>query len=368
MSTLVVGGYGSVGQVVCRELLTSPDVSGSVRVAGRDGREAAALAARLGGEASGVAFDVADQGSFDLALADVDRVVVCVDQADTAFAEACLERGIDYVDVTASDEFLQEIEALDDIATSAGATAMLSVGLSPGLTNVMAARAARDLDRVASIEIGVLLGLGEAFGPAASRWTLERIGREFPVAVDGEPRTVRGFSDPKRVDFPEFGRRVAYRFDLADQHALARTMDVGSVATRLCFDSRLVTAAAHELSRVGWYQHLLDIVGIDRAVRLVESIDFGSDRFAITVEARGDDGEEERWLLTSLVGREQSKATGIVAAYATDLISGDVPPGVHHSHELIDPYPLFDRLRSRDYLLQDTQPSRGVTFGGSSGR
>lgn len=361
MSTLVVGGYGSVGRVICRELAGSHEHPDAVRVAGRDRRSAELLADRLGGHAEGVRLDVGDRASFDRVLADVDRVVVCVDQADTAFVEACIDRGVDYVDVTASDEFLRRVERLDDHASAAGSTVLLSVGLAPGLTNLLAAHAAEQLDAVTSIHVGVLLGLGEAFGPAASRWTLERIGRPFEPERGDPDGPVRGFTEPRTVSFPTFGRRTAYRFDVADQHVLARTLGVPEVATRLCFDSRAVTWLASALARSGTFPRLLDAVGPDRLARSLEAVPIGSGEFAIVVAVSGTIDASARYRSASNTGSEQSRATGLVAARTVEILASDeLPSGVHHSHEVIDPSAIFSVLRERGYRLAGIEVTDGV--------
>lgn len=355
MSTLVVGGYGSVGRVICRELAESTDHEDEVRVAGRDRRSAVEFASDLPGPATGVRIDLGGPHTWADPLSDADRVVVCVDQEGASFVETCFERGIDYVDVTASDEFLRRLENLDEHARTSNATAVLSVGLSPGLTNLLAARLAGSMETVSSIEIGVLLGLGEAVGPAASRWTLERIGRPFPVETRGGARRVRGFTDPKSASFPKFGRRRAYRFDLADQHVLARTLGVPEVATRLCFDSRLVTRMAAALARSGVYPPILDVVGSDHLARLFEVVEAGSNEFAIAVVVAGDVDTGRRRLRATVLGREQSRATGIVSARVVERLSrGDLPSGVHHSHEVIDAAPIVANLRERGYRLEGT--------------
>jgi len=110
------------------------------------------------------------------------------------------------VDVSASYAFLREVERLDALAREHRATGVLSVGLVPGLTNLLAKRCAQVLDSVRSLDISVLLGLGGAHGEAAVRWTalvalLSRLqlGSEgFSVkveaegAVDGYPSTYSG--------------------------------------------------------------------------------------------------------------------------------------------------------------------------------
>lgn len=73
-------------------------------VAGRDETRATAIAAEFDEHVSGIAFDLQETDSYGCVLQDVDQVVMCVDQSGTEFVEACLERGIDYVDITASDE------------------------------------------------------------------------------------------------------------------------------------------------------------------------------------------------------------------------------------------------------------------------
>ncbi|WP_458186590.1 saccharopine dehydrogenase family protein [Haladaptatus sp. NG-WS-4] len=358
MRTLIVGGYGSVGHTIAEELSTASDGPGSVVVAGRDGTKANAVAAEFGEHVSGVAFDLQETDSYARVLEDIDQVVMCVDQSGTAFVEACLERGIDYIDVTASDEFFRQVEQLDDSARDGGATVVLSVGLAPGVTNLLAKRMADQLSAVSEIRIGVLLGLGEAFGPAASRWTLKRIGREFTIPATGGTRSVRGFATPEAVEFHRDGRRRAYSFDFADQHVLHRTLDVPA-RTFLCFDSRVITSAAYGLSRLGLYSPAVDAIGLDRLTELVSTLSVGGDGFAVSVEIDGQQDSTAKTLMTAIDGREQSQVTGIVAATVSMAIHDTtVPDGVHHVHEILDAEPILDVLRERGYRLTNSERVR----------
>ncbi|WP_440992098.1 saccharopine dehydrogenase family protein [Haloarchaeobius baliensis] len=361
MTTLIVGGYGSVGHTIAEELATSSEGPDSVVVAGRDGTKAKAVAAEYGEHVSGVAFDLQEMDAYGRVLEDVDQVVMCVDQSGTVFVEACLERGIDYIDVTASDEFFRKVEQLDDNAHDGGATAVLSVGLAPGVTNLLAKRMANQLSTVSEIRIGVLLGLGEAFGAAASRWTLERIGREFTIPAGAGSRSVRGFAIPEAIEFPRYGRRRAYSFDFADQHVLHRTLDVPA-KTFLCFDSRAITSAAYGLSRLGLYRHAVDAIGLDRLTELVSTLSVGGDGFAVTVEVDGQQDSTAKTLMTAIDGREQSRVTGIVAAtVAMTIHNTTVPDGVHHVHEILDAEPILDVLRERGYRLTNSERVRGTS-------
>lgn len=358
MTTLIVGGYGSVGRTIAGELATASDGLSSVVVAGRDETKAATVAAELGENVSGIAFDLQRIDSYARVLEDIDHVVMCVDQAGIAFVEACLERGIDYLDVTASDEFFRRVERLDDVARAHGATAVLSVGLAPGVTNLLAKRMTDKLSTVSEIRIGVLLGLGEAFGPAASRWTLGRNGREFTVLDAGRSRPVRGFVTPESIEFPRYGCRRAYSFDFADQHVLHRTLDVPA-KTYLCFDSRAVTAAVYGLSRFEVYRPVVGTIGLDRLTELVSTLSVGGDGFAVSVEVDGQQDSTAKTLLTAVDGQEQSRVTGIVAATVSmDIHGTSVPSGVYHVHEILDSESILDVLRERGYRLTNSEQVR----------
>src|SRR5690606_19119363 len=104
-------------------------------------------------------------------------------------------------------------------------TAVLSVGLAPGVTNLLAARAAIPFGRIDRIDLYVLLGLGDVHGTEAVRWMLETAARSFTLQTPEGPVMVEGLSDPKATLFPkDYGHRITYRLDFSDQHVLRRTL------------------------------------------------------------------------------------------------------------------------------------------------
>uniref|UniRef100_UPI0030F4187B saccharopine dehydrogenase NADP-binding domain-containing protein n=1 Tax=Staphylococcus aureus TaxID=1280 RepID=UPI0030F4187B len=86
-------------------------------------------------------------------LENVAMVIMCLEQKDTAFAQLCLNEGIIYIDITASYTFLKKLEALHSLAVQKHATAIFSVGMAPGLTNLMAMHAARQLSSLEKMHI-----------------------------------------------------------------------------------------------------------------------------------------------------------------------------------------------------------------------
>lgn len=237
---LIVGGYGHVGRVVVETLTCR--FPGKVVVAGRSAERAEACARAFGSHVAWRTLDLVRPASWPSALNGVGSVVVCAEQTDASFAAACLGRGLHYIDVSASDNLLLQIEALDPLARRSGATGVLSVGLAPGLSNLLVKHALGALDRPSKVDITVMLGLGEAHGAAAVAWTLKNLSGRFETVMNGRTRSVRGLSDPRRVTLTgETRARIAYRFNFSDQHTVRRTLQVPEAATRLCFDSRRLT-------------------------------------------------------------------------------------------------------------------------------
>ncbi|MFC7138029.1 saccharopine dehydrogenase NADP-binding domain-containing protein [Halobaculum litoreum] len=347
-SVLVVGGYGTIGRTVCTEL--AKRTQRNILAAGRSPEKARRFT-RLVDGVEPRTLDVSDRAGFADALEGVGTVVMCLDQDTPQFAEACLERGIDYVDISPTDSLLQEIESFDDLARERGATAVLSVGLSPGMTNLFVTEATDELDSVDRVDITLLLGLGEAFGPDTVKWTIEDALGSFSVRSDGESLSVVGLTDPRVVDIPGWGRRRAYRANLADQHVLARATNIPTIESRLCYDSRIITRYLAMLSRTGVYRPAVSVLGVDRVAKLANTVPFGSDESVIQVEVLGRVNGRTKRIDRWVRGPDQARATATVTARVTEALESSQPPGVHHIQELFSSAPLSDALVEAGYTI-----------------
>jgi saccharopine dehydrogenase-like NADP-dependent oxidoreductase len=347
-SVLVVGGYGTIGRTVCTEL--AERIQRDILAAGRSPKKARNFARSIAGVEPRT-LDVTDRTGYADALDGVGTVVMCLDQDTPQFAKACLEEGIDYVDISPTDSLLKEIESFDDLARERGATAVLSVGLSPGMTNLFVTEAIDELDSVDRVDITLLLGLGEAFGPDTVKWTIEDALGSFSVRSDGESLSVVGLTDPRVVDIPGWGRRRAYRANLADQHVLARATNIPTIESRLCYDSRIITRYLAMLRRTGVYQPVVSVLGVDRVAKVANAVPFGSNESVIKVELLGRvDGQAkriERWVR----GPDQARATAIVTARVIEALGSSHAAGVHHIQELFGSAPLSDALVESGYTV-----------------
>jgi len=334
---MVIGGYGHVGQMICRAL--GELYPGHVIAAGRSFERANRFAKTTNGKVRPLQLDIRALPPAEL-LIEVRLVIMCLDQTDTAWVEACFRQGIHYVDVSANGAFLSQVEQLHGQAAANGATAVLGVGLAPGLTNLLARYAAEQLDQTEEINIAIMLGMGDQHGQAAIEWTVEHLNSPFHVIQNNNKRAVSSFTDGRITDFgAKLGHRKAYRFNFADQHSLPRTLHVPTVSTRLCFDSSFTTGLLAGMRGIGLF-NLLKLSTVRHfAARLFSKLKFGQALFAVKVDAlgikvRGNHADEIQ-VECFLQGKNEADVTAAVATkIAKTVYESVLPRGVYHSEQL----------------------------------
>lgn len=296
LAVLVLGGYGAVGAHTVTDLRARGH---RVATAGRDADRA------------DVPLDLTDHAAVARAAAGVDVVVNAAGREDLALVRTVTDAGAALVDVSASPDYLAAVERLDPTAP-----VLLSVGLAPGLTNLLA-RAAHSRAGAATtpLDLAVVLGAGEQHGPAATAWSLAMLGRSM-VDTARPGRTLRTYTGGATFTLPG-GRRRLYRADFSDQHTLTR--DLGrTVRTWFGMDTRLATTGLAALTWVPGARRIPP-----RLLHLPGSEDW-------VLQVRDTAGP---W--ATMTGSNQSHATGVVAARAAELaVRPGTGAGVHHLTDL----------------------------------
>jgi saccharopine dehydrogenase (NAD+, L-lysine forming) len=357
-NVLVIGGYGQVGRQVCLELAKT--IPGQVVAAGRDLEKATAFAETTDGAVLPRQVDITrnvDEDVFD----DVKLVVVCVPQTASAFVEACLNTGTHYVDITELYKFLSQIESLDDLAETRGALALLSVGLSPGLTNLLVKHSVSQLDSAERAEIYLMVGDGNESGEALDELMLEHLNQDIEIPEEGSIQRYRPFTDGKATTFPDdIGRHRAYRFEFPEPHVLPQTLGLTHVSHRICTDSRFTTWMMHALSRVGFWK-LLRFSVVKAAVKRGLSGSSGSDVVACKVVVSGEKDGDPITLEAAATGHDVNLNTGRLAGLMAEKVySGSYPAGVHHIEELFDLADVRGRMEE-DLRFHLDRPPEPVT-------
>lgn len=149
MKVLVLGA-GGMGSAAALTTAGFPFVD-SVVVGDLNRDAAERLAASIGDKASAVQIDVSDPLKLDTLFKNVDLILNTVGpfyRFGVPVLKAAIQAGKHYADINDDWQPTLEMLALNDSASAAGVTAVIGLGASPGISNMLALTAARHLDSV----------------------------------------------------------------------------------------------------------------------------------------------------------------------------------------------------------------------------
>lgn len=372
-SIVVLGGAGGVGSVAVRALATFDEVDGIV-IADADADAADALAARLGGRVSAVPFNADDPAGLPAAAAGAAVVLNCVGpfyRFGPPLLAAAVAAGVDYVDVCDDLDATVAMLAQDEAAMAAGVRALIGMGNSPGLANVLVRFCADHLlDEVHSADIMHVHG-GEADeGAAVIKHRIHAMTNDVPVFVDGAFVDVRmlepsGEAFARSVDFPSVGRCTVRPYPHPEtitlpRHVagLRRATNLGAVVPeayfQLTMDAARLGICTEDAIPVGG----AEVVGRDFAVAFIQArrpallaaAGLSAPRGCLMVEVAGTkDGEAHAYVFSMSSGEQGAgEGTGIPAALgAVLMLRGRLgAPGVSPPEAVVDPLEMIGLARA----------------------
>lgn len=190
---IVLGGCGVVGSVVVDVLSQTSDFS-EVVIGDIELDRARQMAAELGEKVSAVKVNANNTDSILNAIEGTDVVVNCIGpyyKFEKPILQAVIEKGVNYVDVCDDTGATYDALELDDAAKDAGITAILGLGSSPGVTNILAAYAANDLlEECNSIDMYHIHGGEPNEGPAVIGHRFYCLSNPIPMYLDGKAKKI----------------------------------------------------------------------------------------------------------------------------------------------------------------------------------
>ena len=219
---VVVLGAGLVGAAAARYAAASP-LTGHLVVADRD-LSAAQRAVETASDGEAVSVDVTDPHDLRRLLGAADVVLNCVGpyyRFGPLVLQAAIDTGTDYLDVC--DDWEPTLAAFerDEAARTAGITAVVGQGASPGTSNLLAKATVEALGDCRSLLTGWSLDddPGDPDGAANDHWLAQATGqirvwrngtntdetplRELPVTLADHPaRTALTIGHPEAVTLP----------------------------------------------------------------------------------------------------------------------------------------------------------------------
>ena len=362
---LILGGRGRIGSHVAADL--AAHTNAAITITGRSQRSK--HMPPLGSHVQFAALDLDDRDRLTTVIRslrsdDTHRNVVvhCAGpfhHRDGRVLEACIDAGVNYVDVSDHPSYTRTAIAYRAAAAAAGITAIVNTGIFPGISNSMVRQSIEQLDSADTVHLSYVVAGSGGAGVTVMRTTFLGLQRPFQAWLKGQWQLVKPYSDREVVEFPApYGRVGVYWFDVPEAFTIPSAFPVKTVITKFGTVPDFYNFLTWSVAR-WWHPRLLQTrVVIEFLSQVSHLMTDVTDRFSgigvgIRVEVAGQkDGTPTKSYATLV-----HENTAIAAGYGTGsvvqlLLSGELnKPGV---------WAIEDALPT-DLFIQ-TMQSRGVTI------
>jgi saccharopine dehydrogenase (NAD+, L-lysine-forming) len=213
----VLGGGGAVGSIAAKTL-TSSGVFSDIVVADINMAAAKKVVKEAKGvEVTAVEFSAESPESIRKAINGSEVVLNCVGpfyKYGPTILKTVIEAGINYVDVCDDFDATEALLAMDEKAKKPGVSALIGMGSSPGVANVLVRFCADSLlDEVESVDIYHAHGGEKIEGAAVVKHRIHSMKMGIPMFLNGQFTTVNLFEDSGKAleEETEFQNVGAYR-------------------------------------------------------------------------------------------------------------------------------------------------------------
>ncbi len=367
---VVALGAGGMGRYAARTAVAFDFVEELI-VADLDPAAATRLAETLGAKACAAAVDVTDEAALLRLFSGAGAVLNTVGpffRLGPPVLRAAIRAGCHYLDINDDWESTEAMLAMDGDARARGVTAVIGMGASPGISNLLAATAIRELDVVEELYAGfdADAAMPESRSPRPSAATIHGVhqltgrirvfdeGRFVDEAprrrVDFEypgvgPRTGWTMGHPEAITFPRYFPSL--RKSLVLMTTSRANMWVLRILGSLVDRNRLSIERA-----AAWIEWL---EGVGKPVKtpgdyVREMIDESVSRlpplFAVAVGRKNDSPATVAATVLSAPAVGMGGATGVPLAVGLATLRPDLEQqrGVFAPEAIVDPGDFFDRL------------------------
>ncbi len=213
MKVAVFGAAGQLGRRVLIRLLREGSCS-RIIAGDRDARGLADLQARFGGYGVTIRYlDADDIRSVRERMSGMDAVISCLGGSTTdqsPLAQTAVDQGRIYLDSSEDPDLFLRLQELYDPYRAGTGSAVTGLGWSPGLSNLLALRAAAGFDLLDSLGIYWSIATPELQSPGGQERLLRGFRGKCRSFENGRLREVRAGSWEEWRCFPPGGRLVRY--------------------------------------------------------------------------------------------------------------------------------------------------------------
>lgn len=243
--TIGILGLGSMGKIIAKDLYKT--FNGKVIYLVREINSVKDLAKKYN---AGIRYaDVSKSKTLVKAFKGINIVIHAVHhEFNLDVMKACLSSKTNYIDLGGLYHYTKKQLKLNKQFQKANLTAILGMGASPGITNVLAKHASRFLDKIKNIEIKIGykdFSKYKQISPLSASYSIQTILEEFSwkpaVFVNGKIKFVEPISGREEYKFPEPVGIQKPQYTIHSEIAtLPYTLGAKNVSFKIAFDDDFV--------------------------------------------------------------------------------------------------------------------------------
>ncbi|MFX0028417.1 MAG: saccharopine dehydrogenase family protein [Candidatus Hermodarchaeota archaeon] len=274
MNVLALGGSGDMGRMAIAVLLESPNVT-SITIADKNYEHAKHLVDLIGSDKLKVIeIDVTERNKLIDIMSSHDLVMNTVGpfyKFATMILDAAIEAKKPYVDICDDWKPTLDLLDMDDKAKKADITAVIGIGASPGITNLMAILACSSLDNIDDLITAWGYGAEERIGSkpkyfieprkfykrfknmpvianAATMHLFYETLEEIPIYREGKFVNIKPLTDAKSFKFPGYKDTYVCHIGHPEPVTLPRVIKANSVSN-LMYMGKTITNIVRKYSQ-----------------------------------------------------------------------------------------------------------------------
>ncbi len=342
---IVLGGCGIVGIQAVRALIATTDFD-EVVIGDINSEKAEEYVSEIGNSRlSYLWVDLTNPEMIKDAIRDVDVVLNCSGpfyKLAPIILKTVIDSKTNYVDVCDDLDATKKLLEMHDNARKADITALIGMGSSPGVANLLAKFCADHmLDEVDSIDILHAHGGEPSEGAAVVAHRIHSMVSPIPIYLDGKYSTVSYFEEDgialrEEVDFHQLGDYMCYPYPHPETITLPNYIKCKRVTNLGCVLPPEYYQLTQDVVSVGLFSEDPIEVGGQQVVprdfaiayvikernRILQETAFGEQRGCLKISVKGiEDGEFRQYnFQMSSIGQSMGEGTGIPAAFGALLM------------------------------------------------
>ena len=274
MKVLALGGSGGMGRFAVETSMSFENID-EITVADINADAAIAFAASMNEKVKGVGLNVTDIDNLKAQMKQADIVINTVGpffKYGPPILEAALDSGCDYLDINDDWEPTLEMLEFHKKAENNSHTAILGMGASPGLTNMLGAAAIGELDEVETLYTGWTMDgatpeeeSSQSGINAAMIHGVQQMTGTVRIHKDGKSKMVKPLKQVE-IDFPGFGKFKPHIFGHPEAITFPHHFKTIKNSINLAHGSGFGV--------LKWIMRLVDwkIISVERAAGIVQNL------------------------------------------------------------------------------------------------